>query len=117
MFLLLYKLNKDCDLNYIKINYLVLTKKNKKNIIKKRIKQQLIFLRAPKHFNIGKQRVKSLNYKAFDYLTKNDIYLKSINTKLIYDNYLFEYISRYFGLNNLYIINKLNVNIYTKIKF
>lgn len=96
----------------------MLTKKNNYNIILKRQqKQQLIFLRAPKHFNIGKQKVKSLNFKASSYLNNINFASKLVKTRLIINNNFFNIISTFFKLNELNVMNTLNVNIYTKIKF
>lgn len=39
-----------------------------KKVLKKNTKQTLIFLRSPKHFNIGKHKVSSfVNYKKYSY--------------------------------------------------
>ena len=96
----------------------MLTKKNNYNIIlKKKTKQQLIFLRAPKHFNIGKQKVKNLNFIAFNYLKNINFDNKIINTRLIINNNFLNIISCYYKLNELNVINTLHINIYTKIKF
>lgn len=59
------QIKKQGNLIYVSQNILFLTKKIiKKNYQNLRFnKNQLIILRAPKHFNIGKLKINSLNYK------------------------------------------------------
>jgi hypothetical protein len=54
----LYKINKIGTFCLLTSRFTVLTKKQKKKL---QI-QQLVYLRAPKHFNIGKSKVKAINY-------------------------------------------------------
>lgn len=80
------------NLYSIKINYNLLSKhKNKflKNIRKQ--KKQLVFLRAPKHFNIGKHRVRMFNSKNYDIKTYINDFLNATknlrNTETNIHNY------------------------------
>jgi len=60
----LYKLKKNSQLTLISLRGHYLTKK----IIPKISKQTMVFLRSPKHFNIGKHKVHSfLNFKKINY--------------------------------------------------
>jgi len=60
----LYKINKKNILKTIILRGHYLTKK----MSKKNSKQTLIFLRAPKHFNIGKHKISSfVNFKKYVY--------------------------------------------------
>ena len=63
----MYKINKNININQIFIRGYNLTKK----LNKYQSKHSLVFLRAPKHFNIGKHKVLSYkNQKTYLYKTK-----------------------------------------------
>ena len=106
----MYKINKTSILKQITLRGNYLTKK----ILKKNTKQTLIFLRAPKHFNIGKHKVSSFvnfykylytfNYQIPTiYLTKNNLFF--LKFFKIFDK-----------LHLLYIINSIKVKVQYKIK-
>lgn len=55
----MYKINKKCLITTIYLKFLKLLKKKSQT---KNVKQTLIFLRSPKHFNIGKRKIYSFKY-------------------------------------------------------
>jgi hypothetical protein len=106
----LYKINKTSILSKFILRGNYLTKK----VLKKTSKQTLIFLRAPKHFNIGKRKVSSfVNYKKFIY---------NFNFKLPTSQYtknggtFFRFFSLFHKLNFLYIVNSVRITTKVKIK-
>lgn len=107
----MYKINKTASLTYIMLRGNYLTKK----VFKKISKQTLIFLRAPKHFNIGKHKVSSfVNFKS--HLYKVNLTLPTIN--FIKNKFLFYYLfSTFHKININYSITSIKLNIKTKIKF
>lgn len=78
-----------------------------KKFLKKKNKQTLIFLRSPKHFNIGKRKVLSFNNK-FNYNLSINFY---INLMRFFKNKLLLYflIISFFKLNLLYRINSIRI--------
>lgn len=106
----MYKINKICSLNYIRLRGHYLTKK----VFKKISKQTLIFLRAPKHFNIGKHKVSSfVNFKTHNY----KVNFKLPTTNFIKNKFLFYYLfSTFHKINIHYSITSIKLNIKTKIK-
>lgn len=107
----MYKINKTSSLTYIMLRGNYLTKK----VFKKISKQTLIFLRAPKHFNIGKHKVSSfLNFKTHLY----KVNFKLPTTSFIKNKFLFYYLfSTFHKININYAITSIKLNIKTKIKF
>lgn len=106
----MYLLNKQGTLCSICIRGLFLSKK----FSTKNKKQNLIFLRSPKHFNVGKQKIISFNNKKnyllnvhYHYLTKNII--KNYNN-------IFNFLVNNFKLNLLFRINSINISYKCKIK-
>ncbi len=83
--LYLYQLSKASTTKSISLRFSLLTKKNKKAIQT----QQLVYLRAPKHFNIGKSKVKSINQTTTKHLMNiNTIFcthyfINKINFKIV----------------------------------
>lgn len=107
----MYKINKTSILNKLVLRGNYLTKK----IFKKNSKQTLIFLRAPKHFNIGKHKVSSfVNYHKYEY---NFDY--QLPTEQILNNKTF--FLKLFGLFHkmhfLYIVNSVRLTTKVKIKW
>lgn len=96
----MYLLNKGCVLNEIVIRGVFLTKKENNR------KQTLIFLRSPKHFNIGKRKVISFNNRCNIY---SNVDLKC--PLLFFKNhpYIFNLIYKNFKFNILYRINSIKV--------
>lgn len=84
-----------------------------KKFFKKNSKQTLIFLRAPKHFNIGKHKVSSFNnfygynYK-FNYKIPTEQFL---NNKLLFLNLfpLFHKIHFLYCLTSIKILTKIKI--------
>lgn len=107
-------INKNSYLKKIVINY--------KNIffIKDSIKfkksiSHTVFLRAPKHFNIGKIKIKNINYKYFKILYTSNL---SISSKFFFfNNLLFFYINKNAHINILKNVNSYQIFINTKLKF
>ena len=106
----MYKINKTSTLNVITLRGNYLTKK----VFKKISKQTLIFLRAPKHFNIGKHKVSSfVNYKKHSYLLN----FKIPTNEFLKNKFLFYYLfSTFHKINIHYILNSIKISIKTKIK-
>lgn len=107
-------INKNSYLNKIIINY-----KNmffiKDSIRFKKSISHTIFLRAPKHFNIGKIKVKNINYKYFKILCASNL---NISSKFFfYNNLLFFYINKNANTNILKNVNSYQVFMNTKLQF
>lgn len=104
----MYLLNKTGILNEYTIRGIYLTKKK----TKKWKKQTLIYLRSPKHFNIGKHKILSFNTNIkYKYtLNMNINYLSFIKK----NNFLCLY-SIFHRINILYRINSIKTKIKTKI--
>lgn len=107
----MYKINKNITLEKFSLRGNYLTKK----IFKKNSKQTLIFLRAPKHFNIGKHKVSSfVNFKKYNY------YLNyKIPTNEFFKNKLFFYkiYNIFHKFHFLYILNSIKITTSLKIKW
>lgn len=107
----MYKLNKISNLKIFTLRGNYLTKK----ILKNNSKQTLIFLRSPKHFNIGKHKVSSfVNFYKHNY---------SLNFKIPTQQYLknkllfFKIFSLFHKITPVYIINSIKINTIIKIKW
>jgi hypothetical protein len=86
-----------------------------KKFFKKNSKQTLIFLRAPKHFNIGKHKVSSfVNFKSHLYEVN---YCLFINQFLLNKNFFFNMFTLFHKLHVLYVINSIKVTTKIKIKW
>ena len=85
-----------------------------KKILKKNTKQTLIFLRAPKHFNIGKHKVSSfVNYKSYSYILKYNIpTIEFLNNKLLF----YKIYNIFHKFHLLYILNSIKITTSLKIK-
>ncbi len=84
----------------------------------KKSKQSVVFVRAPKNFNIGKQKINSLKYKIYSLTVKKN-YPFNTQAFLKQPNYIYISVKKYF-YNNVYLIPKsMKVTIETKftIKF
>lgn len=107
----MYYINKFSIINNIVLRGNYLTKK----ILKKNSKQTLIFLRSPKHFNIGKHKVSSfLNYKKYKYNLNYKIFT---NHYLINQYLLFNIFIHFHKLHFLFNISSIRSTIKTKIKW
>lgn len=107
----MYKLNKFSILKCLKLRGIFLSKK----VLKRKHKQTLIYLRSPKHFNIGKQKVLSFNNKYTYNLLCN---YKIASSVYIYSShYFFKILNFFFKFNSLFRINSIKVKNITKIKF
>lgn len=106
----MYHINKFSVIDKIVLRGNYLTKK----ILKKNSKQTLIFLRSPKHFNIGKHKVSSfLNYKNYNYKLK----YKICTNHFLTNQYLLFNIFTYFHkLHFLFNISSIRSTIKIKIK-
>lgn len=107
----MYKINKINNLYKLCIRGNNLTKKLNKNTTK----QTLVFLRAPKHFNIGKRRVLSFkNFHKFFYnlnlVLHTRIFLKN-------EQYLFNILNEFHKFHILYRINSIKISSKIKIKW
>ena len=95
----MYLINKYGSLQNIVLKHVIQTKHTS---LRKR-KQSVVFVRAPKHFNIGKHKIHALKTTYFRAVFTK----KLLNSSLIFNpNLLFNFIS------NLYISNYL-INIYS----
>ena len=103
--------NKKSLLTKLVFRGILLSKTN----IKKNKKQTLIFLRSPKHFNIGKRKVTSFNNKvAYSY----DTNLLIFTNKLQNNNVFFlTLLSSIVGYNSLFRINSLKITTVGKISW
>ena len=104
----MYLLNKAGILNEYTIRGIYLTKKK----TKKWKKQTLVYLRSPKHFNIGKHKILSFNTNAkYKYILNMNInYLSFIKNKNFINLY-----SIFHKINILYRINSIKTKIKTKV--
>ncbi len=107
----MYQINKIANLNFFKFRGFLLTKKIKS----KTKKQTLIFLRAPKHFNIGKRKVFSLKNKQNIFF--ND-YPCSINVMHFskYTLFFFSLLPLIYKMNVLFNLTSVKINMRTQIK-
>jgi len=108
----LYKIDSESKLIKLKINYLLLSKRTNKyiNLINKK-KQQLIFLRAPKHFNIGKHKIHS-----FDNINNNKILYNDVRIStpfILYGDYrlIFEKLQKQVPINTTLKIKSFRITI------
>lgn len=107
----MYKINKLSNLNFILLRGNYLTKK----VYKKLSKQTLIFLRAPKHFNIGKHKVSSfVNYKKhiyrFSYVFPTNDFIKN-------KYFFYKIFSLFHKINLTYSITSIKINTKVKIQW
>lgn len=107
----MYKINKITILEKFLLRGNYLTKK----IFKKNSKQTLIFLRAPKHFNIGKHKISSfVNFKKYNYFLN----YKVPTNEFLKNKYFFYKIYNIFhNFHFLYIINSIKITSSLKIKW
>lgn len=107
----MYKINKISKLNYILLRGNCLTKKLSKNITK----QTLIFLRAPKHFNIGKHKVSSfVNFKTYKYIFD---FILPTNSLIKNKSFFYRLFTICHKLNLNYNITSIRINTKLKIKW
>lgn len=105
----MYKINNKFNLKKIIIRGINLSKKQ--NI--KLQKQTMVFLRAPKHFNIGKHKILSFkNKKIIQYNINIFFYYKMFYSSIFY----FAFINYYRQYNLNLLINSINVEVKLKIK-
>lgn len=106
----MYKIFKFSDLYKICIRGNNLTKKLNKN----NSKQTMVFLRSPKHFNIGKHKILSfLNHFNYVYNTKLTLHINIINK---YPTFLYDTIVEYHKFHLLHKISSIRVTSKVKIK-
>lgn len=107
----MYKIGKTGMLKKLILRGNYLTKK----IFKKNSKQTLIFLRAPKHFNIGKHKVSSfVNYKKYEYFFNYSIPTEQFLKSKIF---FFRLFALFHKMHFLYIINSVRISTTVKIKW
>jgi len=106
----LYKVNNLSKLENITIRYNLLSKK----YFKKSKKSTLVYLRSPKHFNIGKHKVFSFkNFFALKLTLNFKIYLQIL---LKYPIFLIKFLPKLTEINNLRKVNSLRVKAKVNIK-
>lgn len=106
----MYKLNKISILQKFVLRGNYLTKK----MFKKNSKQTLIFLRAPKHFNIGKHKISSfVNYHKHEYFFN---YLLPTKQYLNNKSFFLKLFTLFHKINFLYIVNSVKITSKVKIK-
>lgn len=106
----MYKLNKVSNLNHVILRGNYMTKKVIKNVSK----QTLIFLRAPKHFNIGKHKVSSfvnsrIHIYKFNFSFPTAQFIKN-------KFFIYRLFSLFHKMNILYTITSIRINTKLKIK-
>lgn len=107
----MYKLNKISKLNFLILRGNYLTKKMFKTLSK----QTLIFLRAPKHFNIGKHKVSSfVNYKNYRY---NFNYIFPTQSFITNKFFFYRLYTLFHKLNLTYNITSIKINTKVKIRW
>lgn len=107
----MYLINKGGTLKNLCLRGVYLSKKFSKT----QNKQTLIYLRAPKHFNIGKQEVLSFRNK-FSYYYKPD-WAASTLILIKYPHFFFRVTRNVFKFHHLKQINSVRVTIKLKIKW
>lgn len=86
-----------------------------KKLFKKNSKQTLIFLRAPKHFNIGKHKISSfVNFYKYVYNCNYNIPSNQILTNSVF---VFSLFHLFHKLHFLYVINSIRLTTTVKIKW
>jgi len=102
--------NKSIIVNLISRGIFLSKKFNKKNH-----KSSLVYLRAPKHFNIGKHKIFSFKNKFINNLILN----YNIPTKILilYEQYFFKLNFKLIDNHNLKRINSIRINTVTQIKW
>lgn len=107
----MYKINKIISIKKFSLKGNYLTKK----IFKKNTKQTLIFLRSPKHFNIGKHKISSfVNYKNYEYLLNFNIpTIEFFKNKLLF----YKIYNIFHKFHFLYILNSIKITTSLKIKW
>ena len=107
----MYKINTNSRLKIFAIRGTFLSKKFKKT----NKKSTLVYLRSPKHFNIGKHKVFSFKNN-FSTILKFNL---NIAYKIIikYPLYFYKYIPLIVDVNTLKRINSIRITINSKIKW
>ena len=103
----MYKLNKNTNMTKLILRGNYLTKK----FFKKNSKQTLIFLRAPKHFNIGKHKVSSfVNFKSYLYNVNYSLFISQFllnkNFFDIKNNFKFKFFYNKYYFYTLFLLKK-----------
>ena len=86
-----------------------------KNFLKKNKKQVMVFLRAPKHFNIGKHKIFSFKNKYTKFMSINSDN-PTINI-IKYPQYLYRIIIDLYKFQFLFHINSIKITTKTSIKW
>lgn len=107
----MYLINRGGTLTSLSLRGVYLSKK----FSKKYSKQTLIYLRAPKHFNIGKQKVLSFRTKFTHTYTSN--WAASTVILLKYPQFFFKVTSNVFKFHHLKQINSVRVCLKLKLKW
>jgi hypothetical protein len=84
-----------------------------KKFTKNNKRQVLVYLRSPKHFNIGKQKI--FSFKNQTNFTQNNLIFIPYFFILKSHNFFFLLIKKLFKFNPLYRINSLRISIKTNI--
>ena len=84
-----------------------------KKFNKKNHKNTLVYLRSPKHFNIGKHKIFSYKNKFMDLLDLN--HKVTTKTLIKYEQYFFKLMYKLKHTHSLKHTNSLRVNLKTKI--
>ena len=107
----MYQISNKAIINKLSSRGIFLSKKfNKKNS-----KSTLVYLRSPKHFNIGKHKIFSFKNKFIN----NLIFNHNLPSKIIifYEQYFFKLIFKFIDIHSLKRINSVRVNIKVKVKW
>ena len=106
----MYRINNSSKLESITIRYNLLSKK----YFKKSKKSTLVYLRSPKHFNIGKHKVFSFkNFFALKLFLNYKVYLQVL---LKYPMFLIRLLPKFTEINMLRKVNSLRVKAKVNIK-
>jgi hypothetical protein len=106
----LYKINFSGTLKTLVIRGTFLSKK----FLKTNKKSTLVYLRSPKHFNIGKHKVFSFKNSFSTLLSLN---LKIANKALVnYPLFFFKFVPAIVDVNTLKRINSVRISVATKVR-
>jgi hypothetical protein len=106
----LYLINKKSKITKINIRGVYLSK----NFLKKNKRQVMVFLRAPKHFNIGKQKIFSFKNKYTKFFNIN--FSSPTYAFVNYPSYFFRVFLNIFNFQFLFRINSVRVTTKTLVK-
>jgi len=97
------------------LQFLFRNKQLKPDYIIKKKKSQMIYLRSPKHFNIGKQKIISLNYRTPSFVLPV-AYQFFINSLVSSPNLIYKIFTKKLLLTPTTSAKSIKINVNTKFK-